>query len=86
MKWMIVAVIAFVYPNGAQDYYIWPEPTFDSMEECLFFGSQAKPYLIAKLNSEYPNKEIEMISCVDLDVVNDILAKNILDDSKDNGI
>ena len=80
MKWMIVAVMAFVYPNGSKDYYIWPEPTFDSMEECMYFGKLAKPELIAKLNLVYPNKEIEMISCVDLDVVNDILDQNILQD------
>ena len=80
MKWMIVAVMAFVYPNGSKDYYIWPEPSFDSIEQCMAFGRLAKPELIAKLNLEYPNKEIEMISCVDLDIVNDILAKNILDD------
>ena len=80
MKWMIVAVMAFVYPNGSKDYYIWPEPSFDSMEQCMAFGSLAKTELNAKLNLEYPGKEIEMISCVDLDIVNDILAKNILDD------
>ena len=31
MKWMIVAVMAFTYPNGAKDYYLWPEPNFDTM-------------------------------------------------------
>ena len=78
MKWMIVAVMAFTYPNGAKDYYLWPEPNFDTMEECMVFGRNASPMLRRNLNEIYPGKEIEMISCVDLDVVNDLLAKDEL--------
>jgi len=78
MKWMIVAVMAFTYPNGAKDYHIWPEPNFDSMEECMIIGKALVPNLRHKLREMYPGKEVEMISCVDLDVVNDLLAKDEL--------
>ena len=79
MKWMIVAVMAFTYPNGAKDYYIWPEPNFDSIQECKYFGRQAIPVLRRSLMETYgPEKQIEMISCVSMDVVNDLLAKDEL--------
>ena len=49
MKWMIVAVMAFTYPNGAKDYYLWPEPNFDTMEECMVFGSGSTQNLELKV-------------------------------------
>jgi len=78
MKWMIVAVMAFTYPNGDKDYHVWPEPNFDSIEECMIIGKALVPNLRYKLREMYPDKEVEMISCVDLDTVNDLLAEDQL--------
>lgn len=79
MKWMIVAVMAFTYPDGSKDYYLWPEPYFDSREQCKAFGGPRLPMLKNKLYEVYgPDNEIEMISCVDMNVVNDILSKDLL--------
>ena len=79
MKWLIVATMAFTYQSGAKDYYVWPEPAFDSMEQCKAWGSVYREDLVDHLAEVYGvANQVEMISCVDLNIVNQILAKNIL--------
>jgi hypothetical protein len=78
MIWMIVAVMTYVYPDGSKDYQIWPEPTFSSQIECKRWGAQNLQLLHQSLERAFPTKQVEMISCVDLTVVNRLLEKDQL--------
>ena len=78
MIWMIVAVMAFEYEDGSKDYHIWPEPAFSSQIECKRWGAENLDIIHQSLRSAYPTKDVEMISCVDLNIVNDLLAKDQL--------
>tara|TARA_Y200000002_G_C22602315_1_gene630097 strand:+ start:913 stop:1167 length:255 start_codon:yes stop_codon:yes gene_type:complete len=80
MKWFVVAMMAWTYENGQKDYYVFQEPVFDSKEECMTWGSLALPSIKRELMVIYQTtlEGIEMISCVDENVVNNIASKDVL--------
>ena len=80
MKWFIVALMTFSYGNGEKDYYVFQKPVFDSKEECMTWGSLAFPSIKRELMEVYQTtiEGIEMISCVDENIVNNITSKDTL--------
>ena len=63
MKSVLIVVVMLVN-SALQDLYIIEEPQFETTRECVQFVMLYNELIIAKAQSEYPDRKIADIYCV----------------------
>jgi hypothetical protein len=75
MNWLVVVLFATL----AGDVYIFYEPKFETRDECMatLYNKEDQQRYIQKLVEEYKRAmPIQMVNCLQEDVINEILEKH----------
>jgi len=60
----VLIVIVMLINSGSQDLYIIEEPRFETTRQCTQFVMLYNKLIIAKAQSEYPDRKLADILCV----------------------
>ena len=74
MKSVLIVVVMLVN-SALQDLYIIEEPQFETTRECVQFVMLYNELIIAKAQSEYPDRKIADIFCVPKDKLDQLFKQ-----------
>ena len=80
MKWLIVVVFSGILPNGNVDTYIFTDPSFNTVEECIAAANDPNeiPKYVRRLFFEYGSRarNIQKIVCAQQDDIIEVIEKS----------
>lgn len=65
--------MATMYNNGDIDIYMFTDPTFNSVEECLVYAQNNPGPIIGKLSQEFNGAPLKNLLCVSEDKLKESL-------------
>lgn len=63
MTWFLVAIMATMHPGGDVEVFMFTEPTFESVEQCLAYPQTNSQAIIRKLAEEFKGAPIQNLLC-----------------------
>jgi len=77
MKWFLLAVMTITYNGGLEkDMFVWSNPTFNSLEECVDFVKNNNGPIYLTLKQEFPNDVLDRLFCVEQEKLKKFLEIN----------
>lgn len=76
MNWFLMAIMSLTHQQGAIDTYIWYNPTFENVEQCIEFVKDNNEPIYFTLMREFPNDRLDKLFCVPEDKLREFLQAN----------
>ena len=73
MKWLILVLMMSTYADNSKDTFVFFEPEFDTVEQCMEYVYQQAPKIKRQMFIEYQGKPIETVFCVRQDKLKKLL-------------
>ena len=64
MSWFLVAIMALTFEGGEQDIYVWTNPQFTDVEQCLQYVQENPVTVQTHLKWTFPTNTLERLLCV----------------------